>query len=120
MNHRRAAVCGSGLLALVLILTPNSIYAQTVTGTILGSVVDPSGGAVPNTEITITNQDTGVGRTARTNAEGLYNVPSLLAGTYMIKAEAQGFSPAQVKDVAVRVGSDTRIDLRLQVGQTTQ
>jgi Carboxypeptidase regulatory-like domain len=59
-------------------------------------------------------------RNALSTTEGVYNVPSLAPGRYTVEAKAQGFSPAQVKDVVLTVGSDSRVDLKLQVGQTTQ
>jgi hypothetical protein len=104
----------------VLLFAVNPLRAQTVTGTILGTVLDTSGSAVPNAQISITNQDTGVSRSAVSTTDGIYNVPSLLPGKYSVEARAQGFSPVQVKDVEVSVGSDSRVDIKLQVGQVTQ
>src|SRR5205085_9785351 len=101
--------------------TPRSLlHAQSVTGTILGNVLDSSGAAVPNAAITLTNQDTGVVRTATSSADGVYNVPSLVPGKYTVEVRAQGFTPAQVKDVVVNVGSNARADVTLQIGATTQ
>ncbi len=109
-------------IAIVSLLAMPAIHleAQTVTGTILGSVLDSSGASIPNAQITITNQDTGVVRNAVSTAEGVYNVPSLLSGKYTVDAKAPGFNPIQVKDVVVAVGSDTRVDLKLLVGSTSQ
>jgi len=107
-------------VAALLLIPAIRLQSQTVTGTILGNVLDSSGAAVPSAQITVTNQGTGVVRTAASTAEGGYNIPSLLPGEYMVQARAQGFSPLEVKDVEVRVGSDTRVDLRLEVGQVTQ
>ncbi len=111
-----------GLVVAVALLFSCSIrlQAQTVTGTILGIVTDASGAVVPNAAITITNQDTGVARNVVSNGDGLYNVPSLLAGKYTVQATAQGFTPFEVKDVVLAVGSDSRVDLKLQVGSTSQ
>jgi len=116
MCMRAIVVAIVSLLAMPVI----HLRAQTVTGTILGSVLDSSGAAIPNAQITITNQDTGVVRNAVSTAEGVYNVPSLLSGRYTVDAKAQGFNPIQVKDVVVAVGSDSRVDLKLQVGSTSQ
>ncbi|HZP33691.1 MAG TPA: TonB-dependent receptor [Candidatus Acidoferrales bacterium] len=102
------------------LMSPSFLQAQTVTGTILGNVADSSGAAVPNAQVTVTNQDTGVVRTAVTTAEGVYTVPSLLAGKYSVEAQAQGFTPAQVKDIVLNVGSNSRVDLVLTVGAVTQ
>lgn len=108
------------LVVLFPVLVPVSLQGQTVTGTILGNVTDSSGAVVPNVQITITNQDTGVARTITSTSDGLYNVPSLLPGKYTVDGKAAGFSNVQVKDVELSVGSDTRVDLHLQVGQVTQ
>ncbi len=67
-------------------------------------------------EITVTNQDTGVSRAVTSTADGVYTVPSLLAGKYSVEAKAQGFTPSQVKDIVVNVGSNARVDFALQVG----
>ena len=104
----------------LLVMPAVQVKAQTVTGTILGNVLDPSGAAIPNAEITITNQDTGVTRSAVSTADGVYNVPSLLSGRYTVSAKAPGFNPIQVQNVVVAVGSDSRVDLKLQVGSTSQ
>src|SRR6185437_5251827 len=115
-----SALAMAGLFVAYLLLSPLHLNAQTVTGTILGNVLDSSGAAIPNAEITITNQDTGVARVSAGSADGVYSVPSLIAGKYTVGVKAQGFSPAQVKDVVVNVGSEARVDLRMQVGSTTQ
>ena len=94
--------------------------AQTSNGTILGNVEDSSGAAVANAEVTVTNQDTGVARSTVSTAEGIYDVPSLPPGKYTVEAKAVGFSPVQIKDVVVAVGSSTKVDLKVQVGQVTQ
>jgi hypothetical protein len=96
------------------------LAAQTSNGTILGNVADSSGAAVANAEVTVTNQDTGVARSTVSTAEGIYDVPSLPPGKYTVEAKAVGFSPVQIKDVVVAVGSSTKVDLKVQVGQVTQ
>lgn len=104
----------------MLLFSVRSLPAQTITGTILGTVVDASGAAIPNAQITLTNQGTGAVRNAVSTADGTYTVPQVPAGNYAVQATAQGFTQAQVKDVVVTVGSDTRIDLKLSVGQVSQ
>src|ERR1700676_1972201 len=78
------------MAGLFLVFPLLSLRAQTVTGTILGNVLDASGSAVPNAEITATNQDTGAARTTTSTSDGVYTVPSLLAGRYSVEARAQG------------------------------
>jgi Carboxypeptidase regulatory-like domain/TonB dependent receptor len=109
------------MLALAaFIAIPSTLHAQTVTGTILGNILDSSGAAIANAQITITNQDTGVVRESASTGDGIYNVPSLLPGKYTVEAKAPGFTPTGVKDVVVNVGSNTRVDLTMQLGQVTQ
>lgn len=104
------------LSVAILLLGAVTLYGQQVTGAILGTVVDSSGAVVPNAQITITNQDTGAVRNVVSGEKGEYNAPQIPAGTYTIGATAPGFSPVQVKGVAVLVASDTRVDLKVQVG----
>jgi Carboxypeptidase regulatory-like domain len=115
--------CAPIIVAAIIGLTPfraTHLSAQTVTGTILGNILDASGAAIPNAAITVTNQDTGVVRNAASTSNGVYNIPSLLPGKYTVQASAQGFNPVEVKDVVVDVGSDARVELKLEVGSTTQ
>jgi hypothetical protein len=104
----------------LLLVTSFATKGQQITGSILGSVADSSGAAVPNAQITITNQNTGVSRTTVSGSTGFYNLPEVGAGTYSVGAMVSGFSPTEVKDVIVTVGNDTRIDLKLQVGSVNQ
>jgi len=117
---RTRAIAAFVLACAAFIALPSLLQSHNVTGTILGNILDSSGAAVPNAQITITNQDTGVVRAAASTGDGVYNVPSLQPGKYSVEAKASGFSPAQVKDVVVNVGSNTRADLTLQLGQVTQ
>src|SRR5688572_8611925 len=106
------------LLAILLLSATGQ--AQQINGRILGSVMDSQGAAVPAAQVTVINQDTGATRNTAAGGDGLYNVPQLPAGKYTIEVMAQGFGPAQVKDVEVAVGTDARIDVTLQVGSVQQ
>jgi hypothetical protein len=74
-----------------LVLAPHSLCAQSISGTILGSVQDTTGAAVPGASVTIVNGETGLTRVATTNSTGEYDVPSLPPGTYNIAVEMKGF-----------------------------
>jgi hypothetical protein len=110
------------LMLLLCLVTPSVFYlpidAQSVNGTITGSVLDSSGGAVPNAQITIVSQDTGVSRSAVSTEDGQYRVPQMGSGTYTISAEAPGLSKTVQKDVVVAVASETRVDLKMSVAST--
>jgi hypothetical protein len=96
-------------LTLIFILADGSAaVAQTVTGTIQGTVVDTSGGVLPGATVTVRNTDTGAERTVAANESGFYSAPYVQLGTYSVKAELSGFG-AVVRD-GIRVGlNETRV-----------
>jgi hypothetical protein len=109
------------LLGVVVILAFASILsAQTATGTIVGSVNDSTGAAVPNAKVTLTNQATGVSVTTVTNGTGLYAFPYVPPGTYRITVEAAGFERAVHPDIRLEVGLSVRTNFTLQVGKAQQ
>jgi hypothetical protein len=88
--------------------------------TIVGTVTDPSGAAVPNASITITNGETGQQKTITTNGEGQYVAPDLHIGRYVVRAQAPGFKVGERKDVALQVGDRTRVNFALEVGNAQE
>ncbi|HET9699272.1 MAG TPA: carboxypeptidase-like regulatory domain-containing protein, partial [Terriglobales bacterium] len=90
------------LLAVVFVfVTATPAKAQAVYGSILGTVTDPQGAAVPNAKVTVTNVRKGTSDTASTNDQGNYSVTHLIPDTYDITVEAQGFKTASNKGVVV-------------------
>ena len=116
MNHLRQ-MCA--LLALLL-GTCAGIYAQAVTGTVLGTVTDSSGGVVPNAKVTLTEVNTGIVHTSQTNASGNYNFPDLPEGNYSVTVEAQGFKKDTKENNRVEINSNVRVDAVLQPGQVSE
>ena len=109
------------LMGLLLVaIFAASALAQAVSGTILGSVTDPSGAAVTGAKITLSQKATGVSRTITSDAGGEYIVPSLPIGLYNITVEMAGFSKLAVNDIQLGVDQKARIDLALKVGQATE
>jgi hypothetical protein len=92
-------------------------HAQFENGSIVGTIHDSSGAAVPSATITVTNTATGIQNTAASNASGDYEVLSLRVGSYRITATASGFATAVAENVTVSVGNRQRVDLALQLGQ---
>mgnify|MGYP003346103536 FL=1 len=92
-------------------------FAQDISGTIAGNVIDPSGGAVPNAKVTVTNTDKGqVIRTLTTDSGGNYVAALLPVGTYSIKVEASGFAAEALTGIAVNVNDDIKLNISLSVG----
>src|SRR5207244_4123114 len=105
----------SALCALILVSCV-SIYAQAVSATVVGTVTDASGAAVPDSKITINEVNTGISRTGQTNDSGNYTFSNLRPGTYAVMAERSGFKKASRGSVDVVVDTTVRIDLTLQPG----
>ena len=95
------------LLASVMSL---SLLALGQQATIVGTVTDPSGAALPGVTITVTSLDSSAVKKIRTNDAGQYVVPDLNIGHYSVKAESSGFKTAEQKNVALQVGDRDRID----------
>jgi hypothetical protein len=109
----------SHLLAVsVFLCFAPAIHAQYDNGSIVGTVRDSSGAAVPNAAVVVTNDATSIAVTAKTDASGSYEVPTLKVGTYTVKASAQGFADAVAEKIGVSVGERTRIDLGLKPAGT--
>jgi outer membrane receptor protein involved in Fe transport len=89
------------MFAMAILLT--SAHAQTSTGTIVGTVVDKQGGAVPNATVKASSVEFGKDlRTTKTDSAGGYRLESLLPGTYNVSVEAGGFNRVDVTNVQVK------------------
>jgi outer membrane receptor protein involved in Fe transport len=121
MNSFFRAIRTFALVAFALtIFAGVATFAQTFRGTILGSVTDSSGAAVPGATVTIKNTDTGLVRTVTTSEDGSYAAPELPIGTYSVSVEKAGFKLGVVTGLKVEVSSDRRVDFALQPGQLAQ
>src|SRR5579863_8718823 len=90
------------------------------TSAILGQVTDTSNAAISGALVTITNRDTGLHRSIKTDAEGRFNFPQLKPGTYEVRVEAQGFNSQQNEDVSSGLGQKQTVNFTLKVAQTKQ
>ena len=107
-------------LCLGLLFLSSNLQAQTFRGTILGTVMDSSGAAIPAATVTIKNLDTGLIRTVITSDDGSYSAPELPIGNYSITVQKEGFKEGIVTGVRVEVSSERRADFTLQPGQVSQ
>ncbi len=94
------------------------LHAQYDNGSLVGTIRDKSGAAIPGAVVTITNNATAIATKVTTNGEGDYEVPSLHVGVYNMSASAPGFTDAGANNISISVGGRQRIDLSLNVGAT--
>ena len=107
-------------VALFICFATTPVKAQAVFGSIIGTVTDPQGAAVPNAKITVTDVRKGTSDTATTNDQGNYSVTHLIPDIYDISVTAQGFKTASSKSVTVSADTSARVDLALSLGSTSE
>ncbi|HEY5331797.1 MAG TPA: TonB-dependent receptor [Acidobacteriaceae bacterium] len=93
--------------------------AQTVTGSIRGTITDPSGAAVTGAKITAREVSTGVVSTTTTDRSGAYNFQSLRIGTYVVSGSKAGFSTTENRLFSLEIDQIAKIDIKLHVGEVT-
>src|SRR5581483_1062216 len=103
-------------LALILLLGIFAAFAQTPTGEISGVVKDTSGAVVTNASVAVFNKNNGNQRNTATNKDGIYRVPLLPPGTYMVTVTAKSFETLTRDQVDVEIGHAVHLDFNLQVG----
>ena len=101
----------------IVAMGTSSLWAQAVTATILGSVADTSGAAVPDAQVQVRNTGTGITQSAVTDWAGRYRVTDLGIGEYEVQAAKQGFQTVVRKGITLTVGSEIVVDVSLPVGQ---
>lgn len=98
----------------MVLTTTAALYAQVVSGDLVGSVLDATGAALPGATVSARNTGTNVVNTATANANGLYRLSSLPPGPYEISASASGFSTSTQKGVLIKLNQTSTINLTLQ------
>src|ERR1035437_5910094 len=116
-NPMKSLACA----VLCFLLASSAAYAQGVgaSGDIQGTVTDPSGALVPKATITVTDPQTGLQRTAVTDATGQFRVPNLAPATYDVSVRVPGFANAVRKGVVVSIGQTVISDFQLKVSQVS-
>jgi hypothetical protein len=91
---------------LMISLAGGTAYGQgIITGSLNGTITDPSGAVVPNATVTVTNNGTSIAFSAKTNSKGELDVENLPVGTYTVTVTGQGFAPLKVSGVVVNGGA---------------
>ena len=112
---RLRCICLAGFLFASFL----PLQAQDLA-TIVGTVTDPGGAAIPNATLTVSNQAIGLTRIYRSNGSGEYTAARIPLGTYTVSGEAPGFQTIKLTGITLDAGQTSRVDLALKVGSETQ
>jgi outer membrane receptor protein involved in Fe transport len=105
---------------LFVLLATSMAWAQIETGTIVGTVQDSTGGAVPNASVAMKELATGVQRQTHTDAQGAFNAQFMPLGTYSITVTAQGFETKTLSGITLQVDQTANLTISLVVGSVSQ
>src|SRR5579872_1758215 len=108
------------VLILVVMISTSAWPQGETTSAIQGQVIDATGAVVSGAAVTITSQETGLKRSAKTNESGWFNFPQLKPGTYSVKIEAHGFEPQELTNVFSGLGQKQTANFVLKVAHSNQ
>ncbi len=121
MKHKQSHFSRSARFAtLAALLAASAAFSQTTTGSVTGTVTDPSGAVIPNAEVVAVNTATGVQTPVKSNNAGVYSIRFLPIGTYTIEVTSQGFSKETVPQFALEINQTAKVDAHLTVGASTE
>ena len=112
--------CRSFILILLTFGLALSASGQSDRGTIAGTILDSSGGAVQAADITVTGADTGVVYKTVSNANGAYQIPNMQVGRYDINVSVAGFKASEQKGFVVQINTTSTLDITLQAGDVKE
>jgi len=115
MTKNLRAASYMALLAIGCLLTHAPARAQSVYGSIFGTVTDKTGAVVPGATVTVTDEAKGTVETEITNATGDYTVSHLVPDTYDVKIDIKGFKSFVAKGIVVLADTSPRQDVALEV-----
>jgi len=107
-------------IAVLLVFSAVLLKAQTITGSITGTITDASSAAVANVKVIATNTGTNLTYATASNETGVYNLVFLPVRQYTVSAEGKGFKKSVLGPFALEVNQTAKIDVRLEVGEVSQ
>src|SRR6266571_2478074 len=111
---------GIAVVVLFALFGVSTLWSQTATGRIVGTVSDPSGAVIPGAMITVTNVETRITYDTMTNEQGAYQAPLLSIGMYTVTADMPGFQKAATKPEKLEINQSLRVDIKMAVGARTE
>jgi hypothetical protein len=107
------------MIAAALLVFQSVSPGQEVTGSIQGTITDPSGAAVTGAKVTATDVDRGTAFRTESNGSGYYNIPRVPVGTYSVRVEHPGFNMSQQPGVPIALNQAARVDVGLTIGNVS-
>jgi hypothetical protein len=107
------------LCLIILIAASITGHAQTVTGSVRGTITDPTGAVIPGAQVTATNVDTGVSTSSSTNGDGLYSIRFLPIGKYTLTAKSSAFADYKSTAFQLDIAQEATIDIKMSVSSTS-
>src|SRR5437667_4754890 len=108
------------LVASLLLLAAAPVLAQRTTGTLRGTVTDPTRAVIAGANVSIKGEDTGLTRSTTTNSSGIYAFPDLPVGSYQVEVGSPGFKSAQRTKIVLNVAEVRVVDVQLETGAVTE
>ena len=107
-------------LAACLCACAATAFAQGTTSRVLGTVLDPTGSAVPGATVKLTNEGTKVAFTTNTSSAGTYIFEAVQPGAYEITAEAAGFRRFLTRNIQISIGQPATVNVKLEIGAVSE
>lgn len=113
--------CFTALVVAIVSFSAVAVaWGQITTGRVSGKVQDESGGVLPGVTVTVKSSETGLARTALTDAQGNYLVLNLQPGTFEVSSELEGFQTAVRTGITLLVGGEAAVNLTMKVGAVSE
>src|SRR5688572_8310030 len=120
MNTRKSHVFVAVFAILATLAAGRAVHAQSITGSVTGSVVDPSKAAIPGASVTLTNMGTDVVQAVTSDSSGNYQFLQLPPGTYRLEATLQGFTTFRRDGIIVEAARASSVPIQLRVGSVLE
>jgi len=120
MSSKRVALLLVALFCLFAVI-PSSLFAQSAsTGTVAGTVTDPSGGAIVGASVTLTDTSTNIQRSSATNETGRYFFANVVPGTYNVTVNKTGFRVSKLINQVVNISASLTLNVVLELGSVAE